>query len=216
MKSPKRYFLFFFFFLNSFFLSFSQPVDSLKKVLKNAKEDTVKVNTLSALAWELQLIDKFDESLPYIKEGILLGKKLKHKRELALLYRRSGDYYNFTGDYVESRKEYSNALDIETVLRNKSKMAVCYKKIALLLVTTKQYSKAISNYNDGLYLYENMRDTASAVDILFSIWEVQYKKMQDLVLAAETLNKVEKLVSRSGTDSLHAILYNKVGSFYSK
>jgi len=205
--------------LLSFFVftfSYSQAIDSLKNVLKSAKEDTAKVNTISALVWELQKLDKFDESLPYIKEGIALGDKLNHNREVASLYRRSGDYYNYTGDYVEAMHEYTKSLDIETLASRKAKMAICYDKIAKLLVTTKQFPKAISNFNDALKLSEFLGDTLRAVDDCISLWKIYYKKLNDTKNAALYLIKAHAIADSCTNDSLRASLFYKLGSFYSK
>ncbi|MBI4929672.1 MAG: tetratricopeptide repeat protein [Bacteroidetes bacterium] len=216
MKFPRQYPLVLFFFLYYFSFSHSQVIDSLKNVLKSAKEDTNKVNTLSNLAWQLHNIDKYDESLKYIKDGIALGEKLKHHSELAILYRRYGDYFNYTGDYVEALQEYTKALDLETLSSRKDKMAVCYERIAKLYVTTKQYPKAVSNFLDAVKLCEYLGDTMRTVDIFISLWNVHYKKMDDAKNAAGYLNRAHELVNNSSGDSLRGIVYNKIGKFYFK
>ncbi|HEY4798675.1 MAG TPA: tetratricopeptide repeat protein, partial [Bacteroidia bacterium] len=208
----------FFFFCFLFVVSYSgaQSVDSLKNIIALAKEDTAKVNALSNIAWELQKIDKYDESIQYIKEGIQLGEKLKYGRELAVLYRRSGDYYNYKSDFVEALDQYTKALDIETLASRKSKMVICYEKIAKLQVTTRQYAKAISNFKDALKLCEFMGDSVRALDDCLSLWSVYYKKQNDKNNSAFYLNRSNELVNGCKNDSVCAILFFKLGKFYSK
>lgn len=207
---------FVFFLLFTVGISHSQVIDSLQNILKSSKEDTSKVNILSALAWEFQKIDKYETSIVYIKEGIALGKKLDHDRELALLFRRSGDYYNYIGSYSDALQEYSKSLDLEILGGRKDKMAVCYDKIAKLYITTKQFPKAIGNFYDALKLYQFQGDTSKTVDVLLSLWNVHYKKMNNSKEAADYLNRAYQIVSSCKNDSICSIIYSKLGNFYSK
>ena len=57
-------------------------IDSLKNVLKTAKEDTVKINCLNALAWEVKSNDP-DKAIQYSKGALTLSEKINFKKGIA-------------------------------------------------------------------------------------------------------------------------------------
>lgn len=193
-----------------------QAVDSLKNVLATAKEDTGKVNILSELAQQLQNISKHEDSYEYIRMGIELGEKLKHNRELALLYKCRGDYQLAMNNYAFALQDFSKSLDLETAAGRKDKMAVCCDKIAKLYQRTEQYQKAVSNFHDELKLYSSIGDTARIMDVLLALWEIHYKKISDKLSAAEYLRTAQAFTGNSTNTVLLSSLYNKLGKFYSR
>src|SRR4051794_39432772 len=74
-------FLFFFFFLN-ILATYAQnnTIDSLKKVLQTAKDDTNKVKTLVELATVTPFTDNSHNRLRTADEAQNLAKKLKYKK----------------------------------------------------------------------------------------------------------------------------------------
>lgn len=202
-------------FVFSFAISQAQIIDSLKNVLVTAKEDTSKVNALSTLAWELQRIQKFEESVPYTNQGIELAKMLKHSRELALLYRRSGDYYMFIANYSKAIQEYSSSLDIETKDNRKVKMAVCHDKLAKLSLAIGGFSKASDHLENELRLYETLGDTINISKVLFELWGLNYKQTSNSKKATNYLDQVHGLINKSPSDSMLSYLYRRMGDFYS-
>ncbi len=194
----------------------AQVIDSLKNALITSKQDTNRVNILSNLAWEMYLLDHFEESLPYIQEGVLLAEKLNHTKKLGELYKRSGDYYKFNSNYSKAIQEYTKALQIETENKNKSKMSSCYSKLAKLHVEIGEFSKAIRSYNDQLVLAIELHDTLLITDIKIELWNICYKKTGDLTEASAHLEQVQQLSRVNSSDSVRAYLYKKLGVFYSK
>ena len=72
-------------------------IDSLLKVLSNAKEDSNKAKLLYKLAQSMSRSSKYDEGVKYAKEYLELIKKLGLPQEkgyhiLGILYARKSDY----------------------------------------------------------------------------------------------------------------------------
>ena len=212
--TAKYFFLFFFFFI--FIFSHAQVIDSLKNALSAAKEDTGKVNILSELARQLQIMNNHQESFEYIRMGIELGEKLKHNREVALLYKRRGDYHAAMNSPAFALQDFTKSLDMETAEGRKDKVAMCYDKIAKLYQSTGQYEKAVSNFHDELKLYISIGDTSKNMDVLISLWEVHYKKIKDAPAAANYLGAANTLIVNSTNTVLLSSLNNKLGKFYSR
>ncbi|MBI4929806.1 MAG: tetratricopeptide repeat protein [Bacteroidetes bacterium] len=173
------------------------------------------MNILSELANQLQKHNNHEASFEYIRMGIELGEKLKHNRELALLYKCRGDYNVAMNSTAFALQDYNKAMDIETAAGRKDKMAMCYDKIARLYQNTGQYEKAVSNYQDELKLYTTVGDTSKTMDVLLSLWDVHYKKIKDAPAAARYLGEVHTLIGNSSNPVLLSSLDNKLGKFYS-
>lgn len=192
----------------------SQVIDSLKNVLKNCQEDTNKVNTLANLAWELYLVSMYDEYIPYVNEGIALAEKLDHRVELGNLLRRSGDYYKFKANYSRALQDYTRALNLEIKDGRKLKVASSYGKLSKLHIDMGEYSKAVSDLKDQLAVYTDIKDTIEISNVLFELWKVHYKKLEDAPAATGYLEQAQQLVSQTSNDSILGYLYNQLGSFY--
>jgi len=215
IKYPVKCFLAFLLSVFSIAFSYSQAIDSLKNVLKTAKEDTNKVNALSNLAWELNTQEKYDESFPYINEGIALAEKLKHGLEHGNLLRRSGDYYKSKANYSKAMQEYTKALQLDTKDGRIPKMAISHARLARLYIVMGEFPKAASHFETQLKLNEEIHDTTQISDVLFSLWDLHYKKLEDVPRASSYIERVQTFVRGSASDSVHAYLFNSLGRFYS-
>src|SRR5688572_30732745 len=92
-------------------LSFSKSakVDSLKKVLLTAKEDTNRVNALNMLGYEV-MFTKTDTSILLGNEALLLSESLKWKKGMATSLGNLGIYYWLKADYVKAHDCSTRAL----------------------------------------------------------------------------------------------------------
>jgi len=216
LKYSTKHFIALLLLIFSFAGSYSQVVvDSLKNVLKTAKEDTNKVNALAGLAWELNNQEKFDEAFPYINEGIALAKKLKHGLEHGNLLRRSGDYYKAKVNYSKAMQEYMKALQVDTDDDRIPKMAIAHARLGRLYIVMGEFPKAVSHFETQLKLNEEINDTMQVADVLFALWDIHYKKMEDARKAGTYIEKVQVLLSKTSSDSVLAYLFNSLGRFYS-
>src|ERR1041385_2292181 len=71
---------------------FSQnnKIDSLQQVLKTAKEDTNKINTLNTLARETRNTGDYEVSRKYSKESLSLSEKINFERGKVAAYLNIG------------------------------------------------------------------------------------------------------------------------------
>src|SRR3954466_12816779 len=99
MKTISKYILSYVLTLNAC-ICFAQnaKIDSLKKVLLTAKEDTNKVNVLNGLAWEYKFLNP-DSSLLLINKAIALARKIGFEKGKANALRNTGGYYLDRADY---------------------------------------------------------------------------------------------------------------------
>jgi tetratricopeptide (TPR) repeat protein len=146
------------FVLGTLFLSSTSAqnskIDSLQSALKNAKEDTNKVNILNLLSYEL-LYSDVDTTIHYANLAKELARKLNHTRGEAAAYLRLGQAYNNLGSYDQSQAALLKALSIST---DKSTTAKIYINIGINHYEMSNYPEALKNYFTGLKAFEEAGD----------------------------------------------------------
>jgi signal transduction histidine kinase len=124
-KLPMKKSLFLFIFLLCIVGVFAQKhrqrkSDSLLTVLKSAREDTSKVNTLIALAYETSLTNP-DTGLYFANKALVLATNLKDELEIADAHLVIGRVLIYSGKYREALKHYTDALPLcENLLNSAS------------------------------------------------------------------------------------------------
>src|SRR5437588_481656 len=81
--------------------SLTTRIDSLKKVLLTAKEDTNKVNVLNGLAWELKN-SNLDTGIIISTQALGIAEKIKFEIGIGKTNHQLGIFYKNTGDYVKA------------------------------------------------------------------------------------------------------------------
>ena len=95
---------FHFLFILSFALIFhaqDSQVDSLKAILENSKDDTLKVNLLNTLAVNVYRSDP-EEAIKYGSEAKDLAEQIDFRKGLAYAFKSIGLGYYIQGNFVEA------------------------------------------------------------------------------------------------------------------
>lgn len=132
----------------------SHSIDSLHTLLKNAGEDTSKVNILNTLSYEL-LYSNTDTTILLATQAKNLAEKLKYQKGVASAFLRLGQAYNNLGSYEESQENLSKALALST---DKSTTAKIYVNIGINHYEMSNYPEALKNYFTGLKAFEEAGD----------------------------------------------------------
>jgi serine phosphatase RsbU (regulator of sigma subunit)/Tfp pilus assembly protein PilF len=131
-----------------------KEIDSLLTILKNAKEDTNKVKLLNQISWESTNISNYDSALNYVKQAIVLAKKLNYKKGIANAYNQFGNIYSEQGNFAEALKNHFASLKIKKELGSKIGMAGSYSNIGLVYNYQGNYVEALKNFFIALKLNE--------------------------------------------------------------
>ena len=92
----------------TFLISFSQnqvKVDGLEQALMQATHDTVKVNTLNKLCWELKTSQP-EKALQYGEQALELAKEIHFKRGQWSAFNKIGVIYKNRGEYEKALKKF--------------------------------------------------------------------------------------------------------------
>ena len=108
----KKYSLFFFFVFSSLFIFAQQSkIDSLQRLLSNAKEDTNKVLLLIKLADGVRSNDP-DKALAYANEAKGLSEKNNYKKGIGTAWLNIGAANHVKGNYDSAIVCYRKAIGI--------------------------------------------------------------------------------------------------------
>ena len=124
----------------------SKTIDSLLTVLKTAKEDTSKANSLNALSEQIWRTRKYNDSRKYADSAMVLSEKLDFKKGMGSAYGIKGLCYLFEGNFPEALNNYQAALKIWEEIGDKSVIAISYIYIATVYFRQSNYSESLKNY----------------------------------------------------------------------
>ena len=151
-----------------------QPViDSLLLVLPKSKEDTNKVNILSAISYNYPYINP-DEGLKYGKQALELAEKLKWERGIAAASYSIGANYANRSEYAKALEFEYRALEIYEKLNDKPHQAMLLRNIAIVHHNSDNQEKALEYDMRSLKLYEELNNKEGIAALYGNIANVYY------------------------------------------
>jgi tetratricopeptide (TPR) repeat protein len=161
----------------------NKTLDSLQSVVKNAKNDTIKIKALSELS---ELCDEEDilkyaaECSTLCEKAIASGKqpKLFYLKKLAQSVNNTGYYYSHHNNVEEALAHYKRALVIEEKLGDKKELAIQMNNLATILYVRGDFSQALDYFFKGLKIQEEIGDKIGTVVSLNHIGNA-YNELSD-------------------------------------
>jgi len=173
------------------FNCFSQDqakVDSLKKVIETATQDTTKIKALNILGWTLMYSNP-DTAIILGKQALALSEKiaglptgqagLKPKAN-TLIY--LGVYHWIKSDYPKALEYHFKALEIHEKQNNLKDMAISYNNIGLVYQNQSDYPRALDYYFKSLKIEEelgNKQGMAMSYTTIGSLYTAIYWQIED-------------------------------------
>ena len=152
--------------------------DSLKKILdRNDLADTLRINTLNALAFELRH-NMPDQSLTYGREALTLSKSIQYLKGKGEAYTQIGISYTIMGDYPVALENLLKALPIFDSVNQVSFKATAINNIGNIYQLQGDLNNARKYFEEGLKLRLNLRDTASLYKSYTSLAIVYKEQLQ--------------------------------------
>ncbi len=206
--------------LSVFAYAQQNKIDSLKKVLLSAKEDTNRVNALNELGRELMYsnpdtaIRLSNQALAILtrSEAKNLSETIKQKL-LANTYANLGAYYYLKADYPNALKNYFAALRIDEKLNNMEGIASHLSKIGIVYKNQADYPKALEFYFKALKITEELENKNGIATTLGNIGNV-YKEQADYPKALEYYFKSLKIKEELENKNGIATTLGNIGSVY--
>ncbi|MEO6426860.1 MAG: tetratricopeptide repeat protein [Bacteroidia bacterium] len=152
----------------------TRETDSIVNVLKTAKEDTAKVNSLVFLSKKLHNIGELDASFQYAKQARDLSIKLDFKKGEAKAYNRIGNICMDYGDIPAALKNHEAALKLRKEINDEAGLASSYNDIGNSYYTEGDYLKALENFFASLKIKEKLKDIKALTSVYNNIGNVYY------------------------------------------
>jgi tetratricopeptide (TPR) repeat protein len=127
-----------------YFISQAQKskIDSLQHVLKTAKEDTTKINTLNQIAMRFRNSNP-DTAICFARQALEFSERIKFKKGIAEAYLWMGTAYSNMGKYSEALNLLSKALK---GTNDKKISAQIYNNIGNAYFSQDKYSEALKSH----------------------------------------------------------------------
>jgi serine phosphatase RsbU (regulator of sigma subunit) len=214
MKRSSRIYLFLFLLLSSsLFGGNPGKVDSLLSVLRNAPNDTGKVNTLKLLSTEYRTEDTL-KALDYAKQSMDLARKLGFVKGVGNAYVRMGSVYKHQKNfgkaisyYKQALSEFEKAKDTRDRIQTLSDIAGIYKQQA-------SYDDAYDYYTRLMVLADQAKDTAGLIDAHGGYANL-YRYRGDYVRSLNYYLSAIRLAEAFGDKSAEAGLLTNMAIIYS-
>ena len=131
-------------------------IDSLEFVLKTAKEDTVKVNSLNLLCWQYIDISDYEIAMKNAEYALVLADRLKYKKGIADSYNNIGIMHKLQSNYPEALENYLASLKICEEIGDKQGIGFSYTNIGQVYELLDNYPEALKNYLASLKTFEEI------------------------------------------------------------
>lgn len=153
----------------------TKQTDSLKLLIRNANDDSLKVNTLIDISGSLLRVDT-KEALRYANEALALAEKLDFVRGQAYALKSIGMSYYFQGNYIETLLFWQQSLSAFQTIGDKLGIANMLNNLGAVNFNEGDDEKAIQYYLESLKVSEEIGDKLRIATALVNIGAVYYNK----------------------------------------
>ena len=179
----------------------THEIDSLKNLLENAKQDTVKINLMNELAFEFMNTDSA-LTIKYAKQAKQLAEKIDYKKGIAESFYHTGYMYHKYVVYTKSIKYLSESLEIYKQLNYEKLIAKNYFYLGYSFFKISNNVAALENMQNALTMFKKIDNKIQIGNCYIVIGGI-YKDQENLILA---LNYYEKaLVLFKSIDSKEGV-----------
>ncbi len=210
--------------VNCFFV-FSQSqgeIDSLLKIIRNSKQDSVKVMVT------LQMGDLYEYSVPdsamyFYLNALKLAQKSNEKKWIAKCYNYIGILNQEMGDFPKSLENYRKSYKIYEELtrlpdlKNKRDgllgMGVCSANMGVDYQKQGNFKQALESFHKALKIYENIGEKKKISDCYINIGVIHNAQKSDS-LALYYFQKALEIYEESGDKGGMSNCYNNIGIIY--
>lgn len=197
----------------------SAQVDSLKRVLKVSKNDTVRINLYNKLAVAHRDINP-DSTAWYATQALTLSNKVTYDPGKGNAEINLGNAQLIKGNYDGALKHFEKAESIFTRLTQdnpddswfQSGLARSHASLGVIFSEQSNYYRAIENYQKAVRIYSEIGQTVNQSKALNNI-AVVYKSQQKYDKALEFLKEALDLQVKNGESTVSVTLTN-IGNCY--
>lgn len=126
-----------FIFLSIAVFAQNATIDSLKKVIKTTKVDTVRGRSLCRLCWEFCKVGDYENGIKKGKEGLAIVEKENDLKGEVNCLNSIGLIFSDQGNYHMALEYFQKSLHIEERIKNQTGIANCLNNIGMVVTILK-------------------------------------------------------------------------------
>jgi adenylate cyclase len=191
----------------------NEQVDSLKALLADAKEDTLKVNTLLAISSKFLRIDP-ELAISYSTEAKELAEKLGYKSGLAYALKSLGMGYYFKGEYIDVLVYWQQSLNTFESIGDKLGVANMLSNLGAVHFNQGDDTKAIEYYLQSLKVSEEIGVKLRIATALVNIGAVYFNKKATHDMALQYYSRALPLSIELGDDEAIGTVAVNMGEIF--
>ncbi len=190
--------------------SFSQTpeIDSLNQILKNTKEDTIKIKTLIEL-YDIYETGKINEGKQYLDQALEISKNIDKKLLVSSVRLKLGNYFNITGDYENAIENLHIAKRICEEESYEKGISTIYNNLGATYEKMGRYDEAMDCFIKSISISESLNDSTNIAKTLLNIG-LLYTRQEDYEKSLEFYNKSLEIRGKLGDKEGIALLYNNI------
>lgn len=166
--------------LTSFcYFSQNNKLDSLYKLLRVAKNDTIKINLLNDISKQSYLAGNNDSIIVCSKKALILSEKNNYLKGIFIASRNIGYVYYLSGENKKALKYYQKALDISQKLHNKKQESDILDVTGLVYENQANYKLALTYFIKALKIREAIHYKLGIARTLEKIGIIYYNESND-------------------------------------
>ena len=159
----------------------STRIDSMLNILSQQKEDSNRVRTLLAIAWDKFNLawsksGDYESAIDYANRALTLTEKIKFKWGRGRANFVLGRCYELKASYSESLKHHFAALKVGLEMGNKTLTHVEYYDIGKIYSRLANYPEALKNYFAASRVVKELKDDFWLADITAKIGAVYFNQ----------------------------------------
>jgi len=185
-------------------------IDSLIIVLKTAKDDTSKVNSINMLSKLYSNIGSYESAMQYAQQAFKLSDELYFKKGITAAYNNLGVVYWNQGNYKKALDYFSKSLIINEEIGNKKGLAIGYNNIGLVFLNQGDYEKALESFLKSLKIKEAIGDKQGIGMSYLNMGNI-YLSQGNYEKALELFSKSLKINIETGNKKYEATNLNNIG-----
>ncbi|MCE7064910.1 tetratricopeptide repeat protein [Dyadobacter sp. CY326] len=201
------------FFTTSLFAQ-SPKIDSLENALKQASEDTTKVNLMVDIGIEYWSNDPA-KTLTYNDQALALAKKIKYRRGEAKSYQGIGIYYWQKNEYPKAKAFYEQSKSIYKELGDQVGYGRALTNIGMIHGEQGNYGLALDNYQQSLAIFKALGDKKRMANNINSIGNV-HKNQKNFEEALTSYKQAMGIWTALGDQKSTAGSLINIASIYTK
>lgn len=188
-------------------------IDSLRSLIRNTTEDTLKVNILNEMA-DILYSSSPEQAIRYATDAKVFAERSSYRKGLAFAYKNIGLGYYMQGNFNEALKNWDPSLALYQELGDDKMVANLLSNLGGVFYTIGDNVRAIDNYLSAMKIAEQLGDSVRIGTLYLNIGLVYLEQASALDQARDNVLMSVSLGESIGYTDLVGVGYLNLGQIY--